>query len=62
MTRRRSVTKPPHSLALHALRLRPAPRLRGRDREVGRFVERALAEPLANAGRAEEIQGQALLC
>ena len=62
--RRRGVTIAPRvcRLALHALRLRPAPRLRGRDRVVGRLVERALAEPLANAARAEEVQGQALLC
>ena len=53
---------PPHShrLALHRLRLRPAPRVRRRDGVVGRPVERALAEPLATAGRREEVERDAL--
>ena len=58
--RRRGVTIASASLALHRLRLRPAPRLRGGDGVVGRLVERALAEPLATAGRREEVQRDAL--
>ena len=58
--RRRGVTIASASLALHRLRLRPAPRVRRRDGVVGRLVERALAEPLATAGRREEVQRDAL--
>ena len=58
--RRRGVTIASASLALHRLRLRAAPRLRGRDRVLRRLIERALAEPLATAGRREEVQRDAL--
>ena len=58
--RRRGVTIASASLALHRLRLRPAPRVRRRDGVVGRPVERALAEPLATAGRREEVERDAL--